>query len=165
VNRWLYFDEDRNPNNYLIITNRANKPFVCAIDYDKADLAAESMKITGNPDKFGWFRTEKTRFLTLLSPENFAGCSIDSFDSRLKAMTSIPEDELKALCLRIVEGYCEDPAAYGARLAANILARRAYIDTYFRSMFKSGIETKAACKDADYSMFGDSFVAMYKEKE
>lgn len=164
VNRWLFFDEDRNPNNYLVIHNKANKPFVAAIDYDKADIASEAMKITGNPDKFGWFRTEKTRFLTLLRPDNFSGLSIDAFDSRLKAMTTIPEGELQALAEAVVAGYCPDPAAYGALLARNIAARRVYIDRYFRSMFKSASETKAECKETDYSMFGDSFMAKYKDK-
>ena len=164
VNRWLYFDEDRNPNNYLVVHNAANRPFVCAIDYDKADLAAEGMKITGNPDKFGWFRSEKTRFLTLLRPENFAGLSIDAFDTRLRAMTSIPEALLRKLCRQVVRGYHEEPDAYGDKLAGNLLARRDYIDRYFRSMFKSESETRAECKDTDYSMFGDSFLAMYKKK-
>ena len=45
VNRWLYFDEDRNPNNYLVIHNKANRPFVVAIDYDKADLESEVMEL------------------------------------------------------------------------------------------------------------------------
>jgi hypothetical protein len=165
VNRWLFFDEDRNPNNYLVIQNKDKKAFLVAIDYDKADLMAEHMKITGMPEKFGWLRSEKTRFLTLLRPENFSGVSIEAFDARLKAMMCIPEAEILALCESLVEGYDPEPAAVAQRLVANILRRREYIDGYFRSMFKTASQTEDVCHDSDYSMFGESFLNQYRSKK
>ena len=123
------------------------------------------MKITGNPDKFGWHRLEKTRFLTLLRPENFDGNPLETFDARLKAFMDIPADSIARLTLRLVEGWCEDPAAVSAILASNIPARRDYVDKYFRSWFKPACETADSCKDDEYSMFGASFVAMHKGKK
>jgi hypothetical protein len=164
VNRWLFFDEDRNPNNYLVIHNKANKPFVVAIDYDKADLEAEHMKITGNPDKFGWFRKEKTRFLTLLRPDHFEGIGIEVFDARLKALMAIPEAEIHEIALALLSGYAPDAPDLANRVTSNLLARRAYIDKYFRSMFKPASQVEDIGHEADYSMFGSSFVNMYKDK-
>lgn len=164
VNRWLFFDEDRNPNNYLVIHNSRNRPFCVAIDYDKADLAAEAMKITGDPAKFGWFRTEKTRFLTLLRPENFQSVSIEVFDARLKAMTGIGEGRLRALCRAVLADFGDAGATLADRVAANILMRRAYIDDYFRRWFKPRAETKDGSHHDDYALFGQSFLDMYKDK-
>jgi hypothetical protein len=165
VNRWLYFDEDRNPNNYLVIHNKANRPFVVAIDYDKADLEAEKMKITGNPEKFGWFRQEKTRFLTLLRPDHFQGIGIEIFDARLKALMAIPEEEISALALGLVEGYAKDATAYAAQITSNLLARRAYIDEYFRRMIKPAAQVENISHDSDYLMFGSSFLSAYGDKK
>lgn len=162
VNRWLYFDEDRNPNNYLVVHNRKQRPFVVAIDYDKADLASPVMKITGDQQKFGWFRSEKTRFLTLLRPTHFDGISIDVFDARLKAMCSFTEAELRSIAHQLLDGYAD--ASYADGIVANLLARRAYIDEYFRRMFKSAAETTDSRHDDDYAAFGDSFRNMYKDK-
>ncbi|HUX38949.1 MAG TPA: hypothetical protein VMV44_13700 [Rectinemataceae bacterium] len=165
INRWVSFDEDRNPNNYLVIHNKATKPFLVAIDFDKADFTATQMKITGNQEKFGWHRTEKTRFLTLLRPDNFEGVSIETFEARLCALMAIPEEALGRIARRLVEGWSDDPAGLSATLVANLVARRNYVDGYFRTMFKSASETKSACNDDDYSMFGASFVAMHKGKK
>jgi len=161
INRWLYFDEDRNPNNYLVIRNKKETPFVVAIDFDKADFECTSMKITGLEGKFGWIRTEKTRFLTLLRPENFDGVPIETFEPRLNAMMAIPLAEIEKLALRLVTGYCEDAATLAKALASNIEMRRKYIDTYFRKMFKLQSETKNVSNSDDYSMFGASFLSAY----
>jgi hypothetical protein len=165
VNRWLFFDEDRNPNNYLVIHNRAQRPFVVAIDYDKVDLESERMKITGNTDKFGWFRQEKTRFLTLLRPDHFQGVGIEIFDGRLKAIMDIPESLLGNLARRVLMGYSPDWEIRADKVAANLLARRLYIDQYFRSMIKSAAQTEDIVHESDYSMFGSSFLEMYKDKK
>ncbi|MEI6873507.1 MAG: hypothetical protein WCL50_00090 [Spirochaetota bacterium] len=164
VNRWVYFDEDRNPNNYLVIHNKATKPFIVAIDFDKADFVAEQMKITGAQDKFMWQRTEKTRFLTLLRPEHFSGTALEIFDPRLSALMAIPAEGIRRVTRRLVEGWCDDPEGLSAKLTANLLARREYVNTYFRSMFKPASDTPTKCED-DYSMFGASFMAMHKEKK
>jgi len=165
VNRWVYFDEDRNPNNYLVIHNKALRPFMVAIDFDKADFQAEHMKITGSPDHFMWNRTEKTRFLTLLRPENFTGIPLETFAPRLEALMSVPLDAFGRVARRLVQGWCDDPEVEAARLTANFKARREYVDSYFRSMFKPACESDNSCKDEDYAMFGASFVAMHKGKK
>ncbi|HSV55756.1 MAG TPA: hypothetical protein VLH39_01435 [Magnetospirillaceae bacterium] len=157
VNRWIYYDEDRNPNNYLVITNSRNRPFVAAIDFDQADLSTEDIKIRGNPDRFGWFRTEKTRFLTLLRPENFDGVSLEVFEPRLEAMAAIPESRIALWALRLARGYALDPERAAAGAAANLVRRREYVDGYFRSMFKTAALTENVGHDQDYSMFGKSF--------
>jgi len=161
INRWLYFDEDRNPNNYLVIRNKKEEPFVVAIDFDKADFECTTMKITGTEDKFGWIRTEKTRFLTLLRPDNFIGVSIETFEPRLKAMMSIPRAEFESLALQLVDGYSADPQNLAKKLADNLDMRRKYIDGYFRKMFKLQSETKNVSNSDDYSMFGASFLSAY----
>lgn len=165
INRWLYFDEDRNPNNYLVIHNSQNKPFIVAIDYDKADLQSERMKITGTNERFGWLRSEKTRFLTLLKPENFDGVPLETFSQRLTSMMSITEDELTALVFGLLSGYQKEPEATVSLLVKNICDRRAYIDTYFRSWFKPKAETKSVMNEADYMLFGKSFIDIYQGKK
>lgn len=165
VNRWLFFDEDRNPNNYLVIHNKAQRPFVVAIDYDKADLESEKLKITGNPDKFGWHRQEKTRFLTLLRPDHFEGIGIETFDRRLRSLMEIPEDEIGELALRTLKGYASDAPGLASKVLGNILARRSYIDNYFRAMIKPLSEVKNLSHEADYSMMGSSFLNMHKDKK
>jgi len=165
INRWWYFDEDRNPNNYLVIRNKKEEPFVVAIDFDKADFESGAMKISGTEGKFGWIRTEKTRFLTLLRPENFDGVPIETFEPRLKAMMSIPAEAIEHLALRLVDGYCEDPRALAGTLVRNLDMRRKYIDGYFRKMFKLQSETKSVSNSDDYSMFGASFLSAYGDNK
>lgn len=165
VNRWIYCDEDRNPNNYLVISNSQNRNFVAAIDFDKADLTTEGMKITGNPDKFGWFRTEKTRFLTLLRPDNFDGVCLEVFEPRLTAMAAIPRERIAGLARSLSEGYSPDPGGLAARIADNLVRRREYVDKYFRSMFKPARQTADVCHDDEYSMFGKSFLDMHNKKK
>lgn len=165
INRWLYFDEDRNPNNYLVIHNKRNAPFLVAIDFDKADLEAENMKIVGTPDKFGWIRGEKTRFLTLLRPDNFQGVPLETFSARLDALHAIPSKEIGAVARALLKGYCPDARDAAQRLVRNFENRRRYIEGYFRSMFKPESETKNVSHSDDYSMFGESFLAMYDKKK
>lgn len=165
VNRWIYFDEDRNPNNYLVITNSKNKPFVVAIDYDKADLLSEAMKITGMEDKFGWLRTEKTRFLTLLRPEHFNGVSIAEFEDRLKSFSAVKNSDFLVLAQEAFGSYCPDCDTTAKMMLQNFIRRREYVDTYFRKMFKSAEETKSFSNEDDYSAFGKSFLDMHNKKK
>jgi hypothetical protein len=165
INRWIFFDEDRNPNNYLVITNSKNNPFMVVIDYDKADLFSETMKITGTPDNFGWFRTEKTRFLTLLRPDNFNGVSICVFENRLKAFANLSDKYCYELAMGVFSSFCKDPENISHKVAGNIIQRRDYVDKYFRSMFKSESCTKNIGNDDDYSAFGKSFMAMHNKNK
>ncbi len=165
INRWIFFDEDRNPNNYLVITNSKNRPFVVAIDYDKADLFSDQMKITGQEEKFGWKRTEKTRFLTLLRPENFTNLSIEDFEARLRAFAAISDETLHEIS-RIAFSFCSiDPEAQSALLVANIKRRREYVDSYFRKMFKSAAQMDTGAINEEYAAFGKSFLDMHNKKK
>jgi len=164
VNRWIYFDEDRNPNNYLVITNSKNRNFVVAIDYDKADMMSEAMKITGMEGRFGWQRTEKTRFLTLLRPEHFEGITIKEFERRLSAFTEIGMDEFLALARAAFSKYCDDPEEIAKKVSDNFARRREYVDCYFRSMFGPADISGKSCDD-DYSAFGKSFLDMHNKKK
>lgn len=165
VNRWIFFDEDRNPNNYLVITNSKNLPFVVAIDYDKADLFSDQMKITGQEDKFGWHRTEKTRFLTLLRPEHFSNLAIEEFDARLKAFKSVSDETLLEVA-RIAFSFCSKNAeAEAASLVSNIKQRREYVDSYFRKMFKPASQLESASNNDEYAAFGKSFLDMHNKKK
>lgn len=165
INRWIYFDEDRNPNNYLVITNTKNQPFVVAIDYDKADMLAESMKITGLEERFGWLRAEKTRFLTLLRPENFEGISIANFEDRLCAYAAIGVNDFLAIATKAFSGYCEDAEEKARLVVRNFLRRREYVERYFRLMFKSAADAKCSCNDDEYLAFGKSFLEMHSKKK
>ncbi|MCK5153242.1 MAG: hypothetical protein KAQ93_02695 [Spirochaetales bacterium] len=163
INRWLFFDEDRNPNNYMVIHDDDSKPYIVVIDYNKADLESEEMKIHGMKDKFGWHREEKTRFLTLLKPENFEMFTIEDFDQRLKIMMGIKESVLIGICNKVFTNEIfEDPKAAAKLIVDNFLRRRAYLDKYFRTWFKERDLEKEKEVDARYAGLGKSFTDYYK---
>jgi hypothetical protein len=164
INRWLLFDEDRNPNNYMVIHNSKTTPFVVAIDYNKADLESECMKITGNPDQFGWYRTEKTRFLTLLKPSNFENCSIEDFEDRLGLMMDLPPAELREICMTVFEGRIDGPEERADSVVANLTCRREYIDGYFRTWFKKRNMEKVKREREEGSMYGEALLQSYIQK-
>jgi hypothetical protein len=164
VNRWLFFDEDRNPNNYLVFHNSKNVPFVIAIDYNKVDLETPGMKISGTDDAFGWYREEKTRFLTLLKPSNFERLSIEDFEGRLTEMLMIPADKLRRICLKTFENDIENPEKLATTIVTNIVDRRNYINEYFRKWFKKRDVKQEKEEDDRYSGLGKSFLDYYKDK-
>lgn len=164
INRWLYYDEDRNPNNYLVLQNSVKHPLIVAIDNNKVDLETEDIKITGNPDKFGWYRKGKTRFLTLLKPDNFEALSIEIFEHRLKRLMSITENELKSYCLKVFSNDVEDSAQKAELVVNNVIKRREYINKYFRKMFKKEDKQKKQEEEQRYSGLGKSFLDYYRKK-
>jgi hypothetical protein len=165
VNRWLTFDEDRNPNNYLVRYNSKNLPLVVAIDFNHIDLESEKMKITGEEGRFAWIRTEKTRFLTLLKPENFDKYSLSDFEHRLERLMGIDEQRLHDIAIGLFKGIVKQPKAKAAAIVSNILARREYINNYFRKWFLP-VDAKAK-KDQDegYLSLGKSFVDYYEKRK
>ncbi len=165
INRWLFFDEDRNPNNYLVLHNSKEEPFIVVIDYNKTDLSAKEMKIMGNKDKFGWHRKEKTRFLTLLKPENFENLSIEDFEGRLEKLMSIPEEKIRSICLEASSFNIVNPEETTELVVSNLLKRRAYINNYFRTWFKPKDLKKEREEDERYSGLGKSFLDIYKKKK
>ena len=103
VNRWIYCDEDRNPNNYMIRYNTRNDQVIVAIDFSNVDLLHPGTKITGNPKAFGWERMEKTRYLTPLKIEHFHGYDMRFFNMRFDGFRKVGKKmllELARACLR-----------------------------------------------------------------
>ncbi len=164
INRWLMFDEDRNPNNYLIIHNSAQEALIVAIDYNHTDLYAQNMKITGKDDEFGWHREEKTRFLTLLKPSNFECYTIDDFSQRLELMRELTQKHLQDLAFIIFRGHMDDASSKAQVVASNLQKRSRYISDYFNKWFKDKSERRSQEKPRDYSGLGKTFVDFYKRK-
>jgi len=165
VNRWLHFDEDRNPNNYMVVTNSKAEPLVVAIDFDKSDLESEALKIVGTDDKFGWIRHEKNRYLTMLKPENFEHASIDVFETRLTSMMAIDMGKMQSIMQRLFTGYTSDPAGKAKLLADNLETRRQYLDKYFRTWIKVVDQVALQKENDDYGSMGKTFMKMYQNKK
>ena len=165
INRWLFCDEDRNPNNYLVHHDTDSSPLIVAIDYNKADLWTEGLKITGRDDDFGWERTGKNRFLTLLAPENFKNLSIDVFNERLNLLMDISENTLRDICVKTFEGVLENVPGSSDLITKNILQRRMYINDYFRTWFKPKDTEKEKAENDRYAGMGQSFLNYYKKKQ
>lgn len=164
INRWLFFDEDRNPNNYLIYHDTDNTSFPIVIDYNKADLETPSMKIAGDPDKFGWFREEKTRFLTLLKPENFETMHLDDFEERLICLMNIKREDIRKICSDVFsDDSVNDVQKTSDLVTDNIMFRAEYLDTYFRKWFKKKDIKAAKELDDRYAGLGQSFLDYYKD--
>ncbi|MBF9018996.1 hypothetical protein HNV09_025515 [Oceanispirochaeta sp. M2] len=165
INRWLFFDEDRNPNNYLIFHDSDNTYFPIVIDYNKADLEIQTMKISGDPNKFGWLREEKTRFLTLLKPENFESMHIEDFEERLQCLMSITEKDLIELCKKIFTmESIDDVESTSTIVTNNIISRAKYLNYYFRKWFKKIDKKEEKEIDDRYSGLGKSFMDYYKDE-
>ncbi len=165
INRWLFFDEDRNPNNYLVLHDIDSKKYVIVIDYNKADLLIRGMKISGNNQKFGWQRKEQTRFLTLLKPENFSNMCIDDFEERLSALINIEPERIMEICRKAYSFFTEPEQKETAKLiTANLLERRTYINDYFRKWFKPRDIEQQKQEDQRYQGLGQSFLDYYKKK-
>jgi len=98
VNRWIYCDEDRNPNNYMIRYNSRGDQVVIAIDFSNVDLLFPGTKIKGRAGKFGWERMEKTRYLTPLKAEHFHGYDMEFFGMRFDAFAKVGRKMLLELC-------------------------------------------------------------------
>ncbi len=160
VNRWIYGDEDRNPNNYMIRYNSRNDQIIIAIDFSNVDLLHPGTKITGNPKSFGWQRMEKTRYLTPLKVEHFQGYDMRFFDMRFDGFRRLGKKMLLDLCKACLR-FQPDRAKLAKTVAENILARVDYVHTYFSTMFP---REAAAEKEDKYSAMGQTFTEIYKEK-
>ena len=166
INRWLFFDEDRNPNNYLVGHDVDSKPFVVVIDYNKADLLVRGMKISGTDQKFGWQRKEKTRFLTLLKPDSFSNMCIDDFEQRLSALMNIEADKIREVCRKTYSFFTGPGREETVKLiTSNLLERREYINNYFRKWFKPRDLEQEKKEDDRYAGLGQSFLDYYKRKD
>lgn len=161
VNRWIYCDEDRNPNNYLIRYNSRNDQVIIAIDFSNVDLLHPGTKITGGARSFGWERSEKTRYLTPLKVEHFHGYDMRFFNMRFDGFRKVGKKmilDLARACLR----FHPDRAKLSKTVAENILQRIEYVHTYFSGKFPA--EARAE-KEDKYRDMGKTFKEIYKDKK
>jgi hypothetical protein len=161
INRWLVFDENRNPQNYLVLHNTKKQPLIVAIDNACQDFLTEGMKIKGNDASFGWVRAGQASSMSLLKPDQFEDVSIADVDERLNLMMNFSEDRLKKICLSLLQEVTGDADAKTKLIVSNILKRRVYINDYFRKWFKDTAKAKDV-KNSEYEMFGKSFKQSYE---
>ena len=161
VNRWIYGDEDRNPNNYMIRYNSRNDQIIIAIDFSNVDLLHPGTKITGNPKTFGWQRMEKTRYLTPLKVEHFQGYDMQFFDMRFDGFRRLGKKLLLEMC-KVCLRFQPDRVKLAKVVAENVLARVEYTHGYFSDMFPR--EARAE-KDDKYSAMGQTFTRIYKDRK
>jgi hypothetical protein len=160
VNRWIYCDEDRNPNNYMIRYTTRNDQVIVAIDFSNVDLLHPGTKITGNPKAFGWERMEKTRYLTPLKIEHFHGYDMRFFNMRFDGFRKVGKKmllELARACLR----FHPDRVKLAKIVVDNLMGRIEYVHEYFAGKFPAVARVE---KDDKYNDMGNTFKSIYKDK-
>jgi len=162
INRWIYFDEDRNPNNYLLKYNSKNDQIIIAIDFGNADLLTEDLKIKGLPDKFGWERIEKTRYLTPLKSDNFYNYDMDFFNIRFSYFKKLSKKELENICKSILR-FNIDKGALSRKIAQNIKNRIEYVYQYFNTAIPMYGGKKRKIREI-YRNMGKAFNKIYNEE-
>jgi hypothetical protein len=151
VNRWIYCDEDRNPNNYMIRYTSKGDQVVIAIDFSK---------IKGRAESFGWERMEKTRYLTPLKVEHFLSYDMEFFGMRFDAFAKVGRKMLLELCKGCLR-FQPDHGALAKTVTDNILKRIEYVHDYFQGQFPRVSPAKGKEK---YKEMGRTFTKIYKEK-
>jgi hypothetical protein len=172
INSWVFFDEDRNPNNYLIYYTLGNFPVVIAIDYSNIDLETKTQKIVGAKKKFGWERPGKTRYMTPLKTELFFNYNWDFFEPRFQAFEAIDSQFVEHVGEVVFQNSkIKGKSALIKTVAENIVSRKEYIHEYFKSWFgdeermkKIRERTTDEMRD-EYSIMGNTFNDMNKEFE
>lgn len=157
INRWITYDEDRNPNNYLIRYNSKNQNLVLAIDFGNCDLLDKDIKIKGLAKGFGWQRKEKTRYLTPLKTDNFLDYDMNFYNMRFKYFKKMNSKVLFSICNRALR-FDPDKEAYAKTITNNILRRVNYVHKYFTAKIPEKIE-----KRDNYDAMGKSFQQMYNK--
>jgi hypothetical protein len=160
VNRWIYCDEDRNPNNYMIRYNSRGDQIIIAIDFSNVDLVHPGQKITGSAKSFGWERSEKTRYLTPLKTEHFLGYDMRFFDMRFDGFRKVGKKMLVDLCKACLR-FHPDRVKLSKTVAENLLARIEYVHEYFAGRFP---KVAAPGKEEKYRDMGETFTSIFKEK-
>jgi hypothetical protein len=160
INRWIYCDEDRNPNNYMIRYTSRNDQVIIAIDFSNVDLLYPGTKITGHAKSFGWERSEKTRYLTPLKVEHFLGYDMRFFEMRFNGFKTVGRKMLQDLCKACLRFHPER-TRLAKTMTDNIMQRIDYVFDYFSSKFP---REAAAEKEDKYSDMGKTFTRIYKEK-
>ena len=161
INRWIYFDEDRNPNNYMIKYNSRNDQIIIAIDFLNVDLITSDVKIEGSGDSFGWERKEKTRYLTPLKCENWLDYDMDFFNIRFNYFNKLTGPFLENTCYEIIR-WNTDKTALSKLIAGNLINRVKYVYSYF----KSHISEKAVKGEKNkYKEMGETFGRYYGDDQ
>ena len=160
VNRWIYCDEDRNPNNYMIRYNSRGDQIIIAIDFSNVDLLHPGQKITGSPKSFGWERIEKTRYLTPLKIEHFMGYDMKFFAMRFDGFRKVGKKMLLDLCKGCLR-FHPDRVKLARTVSDNLLERIAYVHGYFAGKFPAEAGPE---KEEKYRDMGKTFTKIYKEK-
>jgi len=163
INRWVYFDEDRNPNNYLLKYNSRNDQIIIAIDFGNADLLYDEMKIKGLNNTFGWERVEKTRYLTPLKSENCINYNMDFFNIRFKYFSNLTTRELKKISSSILR-FNPDKNSLAEQISINIKNRIDYVYDYFNNAVPRYCCGKKKTRDI-YKDMGKAFNKIYNEDE
>jgi len=172
INSWVTFDEDRNPNNYLIYYNQSNFPIIITIDFSNVDLLEKEMKIKGTQDTFGWERPGKTRYMTPLKTELFYTYNWDFFKDRFEAFDTIKKEDIFNISEQVFKNIPKgDRDKLSNTISTNILSRKDYIRDYFYSWFgneeklKSLQERSVEEMHQEYGIMGSSFLKMQKDFE
>jgi len=159
INRWIYCDEDRNPNNYMIKYNSRNNQIVIAIDFLNVDLVFEGIKIEGTHDQFGWSRLEKTRYLTPLKAENFLIYDMTFFNMRFDHFRRLDIKALEDICNLILR-HNPDRTGLAKKITTNLANRIDYVYNYFTGKFP--LETSHH-DEGKYSDMGKVFTDIYNK--
>ncbi len=130
VNRWIYCDEDRNPNTYLVRSTSRGDQVVIAVDFSNVDLLFPGTKIKGRQESFGWEKIEKTRRLTPLKVEHFQAYDMEFFDMRFEAFAKVGRKMLLELCKGCLR-FQPDHADLAKTVTDNLLKRIEYVHDYF----------------------------------
>ncbi len=157
INRWITYDEDRNPNNYLIRYNSKNNNLVLAIDFGNCDLLDKEIKIKGLAKGFGWQRKEKTRYLTPLKTDNFLAYGMDFYETRFKYYKKLDSNILYDICSKALH-YDPDKEKFSKLISSNILRRVNYVYKYFSAKLP-----EKTPKRKSYNAMGKSFERMYNK--
>jgi hypothetical protein len=158
VNRWIYFDEDRNPNNYMIVYNSKNEEIVIAIDFDNVDLLCTDMKVKGMSKRFGWERREKTRYLTPLKAENFDEYDLGFFDQRFRFFLHMSPQFLRETCEAVLR-HNPERSKLGRLIADNLQRRVECLYRYFSSHLRK--PSRKRKPTGKYHDMGKTFSKMY----
>lgn len=131
VNRWIYFDENRIPRNYMIRHNSRDYRIVIPTDFLGVDLVSEGMKIEGLRERFGWSDPEQNRRLSPLKEECYLAYDLSFFEARFERFGNIDGKVLEGIC-DLVLRHDPERKVLAKRIASNLKKRAEYVHGYFR---------------------------------
>lgn len=170
LNSWVFYDQDRNPNNYLVFYTKRNYPAIIAIDFSMGDLLSKERQVKGLEETFGWTRTGKNRYLTPLKTELFYTYSMDFFNERFDQLKGLTRPTLKKIGNSIFRKHDEKQELV-TLIVENMKDRIDYVYKYFKSWFGNPKKLQQLVgrtfddmKD-EYSIMGKSFNTLHSDFE